>query len=134
MGIRNIMSEVEVSDKAYPLASEELHKGIFDLVSNAVTNKQVKKGSNETIKVLNKGRAELVIIASDTDPIEIVLSIPILCEDKNVPYIWVKSRYALGRACGINRAVICAAIVTKEGSQLNTQLNKVRNEVEAALV
>merc|ERR1711977_717376 len=101
------MVDAEISEKAYPLASEELHKGIFDLVSSAVSNKQIKKGNNEAIKVLNKGRAELIIIAADTDPIEIILNIPILCEDKNVPYIWVKSRYALGRACGINRAVIC---------------------------
>lgn len=43
---------------------------------------QIKKGANETTKTLNRGIAELVIIAADTTPLEIVLHLPLLCEDK----------------------------------------------------
>ena len=28
---------------------------------------------------------------------------PLVCEDKNVPYVFVKSKTALGRACGVSR-------------------------------
>jgi len=31
---------------------------------------------------LNRGIAELIIIAADTSPLEIVLHLPLLCEDK----------------------------------------------------
>jgi U4/U6 small nuclear ribonucleoprotein SNU13 len=42
----------------------------------------LKKGANETTKALNRGMAGLVIIAADTQPLEIVLHLPLLCEDK----------------------------------------------------
>ena len=51
----------------------------------------MKKGANETTKSLNRGVAELVVLAADTTPLEIVLHLPLLCEDKNVPYVYVES-------------------------------------------
>ena len=45
----------------------------------------LKKGANETTKALNRGMAGLVILAADTEPLEIVLHLPLLCEDKVSP-------------------------------------------------
>jgi U4/U6 small nuclear ribonucleoprotein SNU13 len=47
---------------------------------------QIKKGANETTKTLNRGIAELIIIAADTTPLEIVLHLSLLCEDKVLIY------------------------------------------------
>jgi len=33
-------------------------------------------GANEVIKFLNKGECELVILASDCEPIEIIMNLP----------------------------------------------------------
>ena len=49
-------------------------------------------GPNEATKALNRGQAEFVILASDAEPLEILLHIPLLCEDKNVPYVFVQSK------------------------------------------
>jgi U4/U6 small nuclear ribonucleoprotein SNU13 len=46
-------------------------------------------------------------MAADTEPIEILLHLPLLAEDKNVPYVFVPSKAALGRACGVTRPVSC---------------------------
>ena len=35
--------------------------------------KQLKKGANEATKTLNRGTAELVILAADAEPLEILL-------------------------------------------------------------
>ena len=51
-------------------------------------------------KTLNRGIAEFIVMAADTEPLEILLHLPLLCEDKNVPYVFVRSKQALGRACG----------------------------------
>jgi U4/U6 small nuclear ribonucleoprotein SNU13 len=40
-------------------------------------------------------------MAADAEPIEIIMHLPLLCEDKNVPYVFLKSKTALGRACGL---------------------------------
>lgn len=78
--------------------------------------KQLKKGVNEVLKCLNKGASELVIMAADCDPLEIVMNLPGECEEKNVPYCFVSSKAALGRACGIKRPIVSATIILHEGS------------------
>jgi U4/U6 small nuclear ribonucleoprotein SNU13 len=63
----------------------------------------LKKGVNEVIKILNKSKAEAIFLAGDSDPLELLLNLPQLCEEKSVPYCFVNSKAALGRACGIKR-------------------------------
>lgn len=74
------------------MASDNLTNEIIELIKQAQSYGQLKKGANEVTKALNRGLAEFVVLAGDTQPIEIVLHIPLLCEDKNVPYIFIKSQ------------------------------------------
>lgn len=39
-------------------------------------------------------------MAADTEPLEILLHLPLLCEDKNVPYVFVRSRQGEKHAHG----------------------------------
>ncbi|CAE7723614.1 snu13 [Symbiodinium sp. CCMP2456] len=133
-GLRAMAEEEEVNPKAYPLAKETLTVTILDLVQQAANYKQLKKGANEATKTLNRGTAELVILAADAEPLEILLHLPLVCEDKNVPYVFVKSKTALGRACGVSRPVISCSITSKEGSQLNTQIQDLKDQIEMILV
>ena len=102
------MPDAEVNPKAYPLADQALTAKILNLVQQATNYKQLRKGANEATKTLNRGQSEFVILAADSEPLEILLHIPLLCEDKNVPYVFVRSKQALGRACGVSRPVIAA--------------------------
>lgn len=88
---------------ASPIADDKTTVKIFEMLEQAGNYKQLKKGTNEVIKILNKSKAEAVIMAADTDPLELLLNLPQLCEEKSVPYCFVKSMAALGRACGIKR-------------------------------
>jgi U4/U6 small nuclear ribonucleoprotein SNU13 len=65
-------------------------------------------------------------MTADVEPIEIVLHLPLLCEDKNVPYVFLPSKTALGRACGVSRAVIAASVTTNEARELNAQIQAVK--------
>jgi U4/U6 small nuclear ribonucleoprotein SNU13 len=123
-----------VSPKAFPLANSELTATILELVSLAQTNKQLRKGANEVTKTLNRSVAEIVVIAGDTDPIDIVMHLPLLCEDKNVPYIFIPSRAALGRACGVTRSVIACSIVKRDGSRIKKNVDLLKIQVEKAFV
>ncbi|KAL1235891.1 NHP2-like protein 1 -like protein [Trichinella pseudospiralis] len=124
----------EVNPKAFPLANVELSQKILDLIQQSVNYRQIKKGANEATKTLNRGIAELIVLAADAEPIEIVLHLPLLCEDKNVPYVFVKSKAALGRACGVSRPVIACSVTTNEGSQLKSQIQRIKEEVEKLLI
>lgn len=120
--------------KAFPLADEALTQQILDVVQQASNLRQLKKGANEATKTLNRGISEFIIMAADTEPIEILLHLPLLCEDKNVPYVFVPSRTALGRACGVSRPVIAASITTNEGSTLKNQIYSVEDKIETLLI
>ena len=39
-----------------------------------------------------RGLSEFVVLAADAEPLEILLHLPLLCEDKNVPYVFVPSK------------------------------------------
>ena len=124
----------EVDERAFPLADADLSKVILGLVQQASNYKQLKKGANESTKTLNRGISEFVILAADAKPLAILLHLPLLCEDKNTPYVFVPNKVALGRACGVARPVIACSITSNEGSQLANQIANVKLSIEKLLI
>ena len=55
---------------------------ILELVQQAANYKQLLKGANEATKSLNRGISEFIVMAADAEPLEILLHLPLLCEDK----------------------------------------------------
>ncbi|KAA6388428.1 MAG: putative H/ACA ribonucleoprotein complex, subunit Nhp2, eukaryote [Streblomastix strix] len=123
-----------MDERAKPLADAQLTVQILQLIKNAQSYKQIRRGANETTKCLNRGLAEFVVLASDAEPLEIILQIPLICEDKNVSYVFVPSKNALGRNCGISRPVIACAVIAQEGSPLVTQIKNLREQIERLLI
>ena len=124
----------EPNPKAFPLADSNLVVSILDVVQQAANFKQLKKGANEATKSLNRGIAEFVVCAADAEPLEILLHLPLLCEDKNVPYVFMLSKLALGRACGVSRPVIACAVTSNEASQLKDQIVQLKDKIEQLLI
>ncbi len=89
----------ELSDKAYTLAEAAKESG------------KVKKGTNEVTKVVERGAAAMVIMAVDVEPPEILAHIPALCDERNVPFVYVPSKAELGKAIGLNKPAASVAIV-----------------------
>ena len=138
---------------AWPVADQALSQEILDLVQQASHYRQLKKGANEATKTLNRGISEIVILAADTAPLAILLHLPLLCEDKNTPLrmsrsfacdihsftnmtiqVYVPSKMALGRACGVSRAVISCSITTNEASDLMGQIRTLKDKVERLMI
>jgi U4/U6 small nuclear ribonucleoprotein SNU13 len=126
--------DTTVNPKAFPLADATLTVTILDLTQQAANYKQLKKGANEATKTLNRGISEFIVLAADAEPLEIRLHLPLLCEDKNVPYVFVPSKVALGRACGVSRPVISCSVTTNEASQLKPQIQTLKNAIEQLLI
>ncbi|XP_071962538.1 NHP2-like protein 1 [Antedon mediterranea] len=128
------MASEEVNPKAFPLADPQLTVTILDLIQQASNYKQLRKGANEATKALNRGIAEFIVMAADAEPLEILLHLPLLCEDKNVPYVFVRSKQALGRATGVSRPVIACSVTINEGSQLKPQIQSLQLSIEKLLI
>lgn len=56
----------------------------------------VKFGLNHIATLVEQGKAQLVVIAHDVDPIELVVWLPALCKKMGVPYVIVKGKARLG--------------------------------------
>ena len=126
--------EAKTNPKAFPLSDASLTVTILDLVQQAANYKQLKKGANEATKTLNRGISEFIVLAADAEPLEILLHLPLLCEDKNVPYVFVPSKVALGRSCGVSRPVIACSVTTNEASQLKAQIQTLKDTIEQLLI
>ena len=80
-------------------------------------DKLVKRGVKETVKAVRKGTKGIVIIAADISPIDVLSHLPILCEDKSIPYMYVKSRAEVGQACKTKRPTSCVMICKPDKKQ-----------------
>lgn len=87
---------------------------VYQAIELAKSTGKIKKGTNEATKVIEKGQAKLVAIASDVSPKEIVMHMPILCKEKGIMCFVVGTKEELGAAAGIPVGTAAVAI-TKEG-------------------
>lgn len=91
--------------------SKDLSDKVLQLLEMARNSGKIRKGTNEATKAIEKSAAQIIVIAEDVEPEEIVMHLPALCDEKKVPYIFVPSKQDLGRAAGIDKAMAAAAIV-----------------------
>merc|ERR1712080_208917 len=73
----------------------------------------LKFGLNHVTSLVENGEAKLVVIANDVDPIELVLWLPNLCRNKNIPFVVVKDKSRLGKACRQSTASCVAFTAVK---------------------
>lgn len=78
----------------------------------------IKYGINHITKLVERKKANLVVIANDVSPIELVLFLPTLCRLKDIPYCIVKDKATLGRLVHKKTATaICVQNVSKEDQE-----------------
>lgn len=53
---------------------------------------------------------------------------------QNVPYVFVPSKTALGRACGVSRPVVAASVTTNEARELQSQILTVKQAVSVRVL
>jgi len=94
--------------------TKELVDAAYEALQIASKTGNVRKGTNETTKAIERAQAKLVIIAEDVDPPEVVAHLPLLCEERKIPYLFVPNKEKIGSAVGIDvpAASVC---VVKEG-------------------
>ncbi|WP_121822579.1 50S ribosomal protein L7Ae [Halostella salina] len=71
----------------------------------------VKKGTNETTKAVERGNADLIYVAEDVQPEEIVMHLPELADEKGIPYVFIDNQDDVGHAAGLEVGSAAAAVV-----------------------
>lgn len=104
---------------------KDLASKVLETVELAANTGKVKRGTNETTKAIERGIAKLVVIAEDVEPPEIVAHLPLLCEERKIPYVYVPSKEKLGEAAGIEvRAASATIIEPGESKQIIDEIVK----------
>merc|ERR1711951_175604 len=88
----------------------------------------VRHGVNTVTTLIEKKKAQLVVIANDVDPIELVMFLPALCRKMGVPYCIVKNKSRLGRVCR-RKTTSCLAITNVESND-RSSLSKLVESVK----
>lgn len=88
----------------------DVQQKALEAVEQAKNSGQIRKGTNEATKAIERGDAKLVVIAEDVDPEEIVMHLPVLCGEKKIPFIYVAEKNALGKAAGLSVPTAAVAI------------------------
>ncbi len=95
----------------------------LDALRLAKQGGSVKKGVNEVTKSIERGTAELVMIAGDVEPEEVVMHLPTLCEQKRKPFVFIPTKLDLGKAAGLG--VPCAAVAIEKAGEAQAQVKEV---------
>ncbi len=107
---------------------KELADKAYEAVEGARDTGKLRKGTNETTKAVERKQAVLVVIAEDVEPPEIVAHLTPLCDEKDIPYIYVPSKRELGAAAGID--VGAAAITIAEAGKATAAVKEIVEHVK----
>ncbi len=107
----------------------DLQEDALEALEVARDTGSVKKGTNETTKAIERGNADLVYVAEDVTPEEIVMHIPELADEKGIPYVFVETQDDVGHAAGLEVGSAAAAIVNagEAGSDVEDIAGKVED-------
>jgi len=85
----------------------------------------LKYGLNHVTELVEQGKAKLVIMPHDVDPIELLVFLPALCRKKGIPYAFIKGKARLGKLVHKKTAAVVALTeVRKEDFQDLETLSK----------
>merc|ERR1712167_63664 len=100
---------------------------------NTVESKKpvcVKFGLNHVTYLIEQGKAQLVLIAHDVDPIELVVWLPALCRKMNVPYAIVKGKARLGAL--VHQKTAAAVCITAVKNEDKHDFSKIVESVKTS--
>ncbi|MCI4357551.1 MAG: 50S ribosomal protein L7Ae [Thermoplasmata archaeon] len=107
----------------------ELSEKALQLVQVAGETGKLRIGTNEVTKSSERAEAKLVIMAEDVDPVEILIHVPMLCEEKRIPYVYVPKKQRLGQSAGLTKSAASVAIV--EAGEGKSLLEEIAQSVPA---
>jgi large subunit ribosomal protein L7Ae len=111
---------------------KEVAEASYEVLKIASESGKIRKGTNEATKSIERGRALLVLLAENVEPPEIVAHLPMLCDERKAPYVYVPEKQRLGQSAGLLVGSAAAAIEDAgEGTELlNEILEKLKEIVK----
>nr|QBH73532.1 putative NHP2 protein [Aphelinus abdominalis] len=131
------LKEISYEDKlkvvnaiSNPMAPKKLAKKIYKCIKKASKHKgYLRNGLKDVQKHIRKGETGIVVFAGDVYPVEIMCHLPVVCEDKNIPYCYTPSRQDIGAALGVKRGSLMVLI--KEHPEYKEMYDEIKSAMES---
>eukprot|EP00761_Pharyngomonas_kirbyi_P012430 gb/GECH01012457.1/.p1 GENE.gb/GECH01012457.1/~~gb/GECH01012457.1/.p1 ORF type:complete len:142 (+),score=41.86 gb/GECH01012457.1/:1-426(+) len=98
------LTEDNVVPIATPITDDKASKKVAKLVKQARKERKLHRGVREVQRCLKRNRKGIVLLAADVTPFDVIAHFPILCEELDVPYVYMPNKQDLGSAAGTKRA------------------------------
>ena len=97
---------------------KDVQDSVYELVKLVGSGEgRLKKGSNEVTKAAERGTAQMIVMAENVNPAELLAHIPLICKEKKIPFIYVEDQAYLAEAAGMSSGAKTAAIALMEVSK-----------------
>lgn len=140
-----IAGELKYSDKlafaspiAQPMAGKKLTKKLLKLLKSAVkeTGLPGRKDSgivtglkSVQVGITRKNERGLVIFAGNVTPIDVMSHLPAVCEDRDIPYVYVPLKSDISQALGVRRTTIM--VLVRANKKYEDAYTECLNEVKS---
>ncbi len=111
--------------------NDSLAEKTYDTIEKAADTGKVAIGTNEVTKAVERNNADLIVIAENVSPEEVVMHLPALAGERDIPYTFVPDKEELGLAAGIN--VQSAAIAVTQSGNAESDIEDVAEKAAELL-
>ena len=112
---------------------KDVQDSVYELVKLVGSGEGcLKKGSNEVTKAAERGTAQMIVMAENVNPAELLAHVPLICKEKSIPFIYVEDQAYLAEAAGMTSGAKTAAIALMEVSKgAQEAFNGVKEQADA---
>ena len=91
---------------------QDVQEQVYEMVKSLGKDGKgrLKKGANEVTKSAERGTAQMVVMAENVNPGELLAHIPMICKEKEIPFIYVEDQAYLAEAAGMSTGTRTASI------------------------
>jgi large subunit ribosomal protein L7Ae len=110
---------------------KEIVEAAYEALKVARETGKIRKGTNETTKTIERGKAKLVLIAENVTPPEVVAHLPLLCDERKAAYVYVPDKQRIGEALGLTVGSAAAAI--EESGEAEKLVNEIVSKLKSII-
>ena len=95
---------------------QDVQEQVYEMVKSIGKDGKgrLKKGANEVTKSAERGTAQMIVMAENVNPSELLAHIPMICKEKGIPYIYVEDQAYLAEAAGMSTGTRTAAVAVMD--------------------
>ncbi len=112
---------------------QDVQEQVYEMVKAVGKNERgrLKKGANEVTKSAERGTALMIVMAENVSPGELLAHIPMICKEKDIPFIYVADQTFLAEAAGMSNGTKTAAVaVISMEKDAQDRFNEIKGHFE----